>query len=203
MGDQGDRVLAGTAGDDAIIVNYAQKHWPNLHILCPLTDPKAVEIATQIGVGGTFRGNVGGTLSQATQHISGTWQVAHLSEGHFVQKGPYLAGEPAELGATAVLKNGNITILATSFPAFSQDPACFTSNNLQLENYDVIVVKSGFHFKISFAKVGFCVVADTPGLSNYVVGLFPFKQRRPIYPEDNISNPDLSTRLFLKSNIRA
>ena len=122
--------------------------------------------------------------------------VVHLGDGRFVQRGPYLAGEPADLGPTAVLTSGALTVLATSRPGFTQDPNAFESNGVNPRDFDIIVTKSGTHFKISFADIGSCIVVDTPGMTNYRPGGLPYRHRRPVYPEDDIVAPDLSARLF-------
>lgn len=201
IGDQGDRVLAGAPGDDPQIMDYARRAWPALRILAPLTDPDAVERAVAAGCGGRFRAAIGGGFSSGVAPIEAEWRVVSTGDGHFVQDGPFLAGEAAELGQTAVLEAGNITVMATAQAGFTQDPNAFRSNGLELEAFDVIVSKSGYHFKLSFGAIGPCVVADTPGLTNYKTGRFPFALRRPVYPEDDLPPFDPVARSFPPSTI--
>lgn len=196
IGDHGDRVLAGTPGDDTTILFYLREKLPSLHAVVPVTDPNAVRIAEKAGIGSEIRVAVGGAYSKGVKSFDALWQVVHLGDGEFVQKGPYLAGEPAKLGPTAVLKSGTITVLATSFPGFTQDPGAFSSNGIDFRDYDVVVSKSNSHFKISFNGIGKCFVADTPGLSNYKPGGFKYLNRRPVYPEDSIEDPLFETVVF-------
>lgn len=196
LGDQGDRVLAGAPGDATAILSEILTNWPDLKAVIPVTDPGAVAAATAAGVGHRLTYALGGRLSEMADPLEADWRVVQLGDGRFVQRGPYLAGEPADLGATAVLEHDNVTVLATSKPGFTQDPEAFASNGIDLDGYDVVVSKSGFHFRISFEGLGTCVVVDTPGLSNYAPGLFHYRLRRPCAPEDPIDSPSFEARLF-------
>lgn len=189
IGDQGDRVLAGTPGDGTFVLAHVAENWPDLSLLTPVTDPDAVAAAKAAGVGAQLDLAIGAGLSNGGTPFHARWTVLGLGDGHFIQEGPYLANEPSELGATATLRSGNVTVLATELPGFTQDPAAFRSQGLIIEQFDAVVVKSGYHFKLSFASTGDCVVADTPGISNYRPGRLPFIRRRPSFPEDAL--PDI------------
>ena len=121
--------------------------------------------------------------------------VGH-GDGRFIQQGPFHAGVSAELGDTVVLETGNVTVLVTSLPGCTQDPMAFLSNGVDPRRYDVVVSKSGYHFRLSFADTGTCLVVDTPGLSNYRPGLLSYRRRRPCYPEDPIDRPPFTAILF-------
>lgn len=196
LGDQGDRVLAGAAGDGTAIMSEIAARWHRLRAVVPVTDPDAVSAAKAAGIGSELDIAVGGRLSAGTQPFRSTWRVEALGSGRFVQDGPYLKNEPAQLGDTAVLRSGNLKVLATSLPGFTQDPAAFRSQGIDLAGQDVVVSKSGYHFKISFAAVGPCIVVDTPGISNYRPGLLPFAKRRPVHPEDAVEEPSFAAEVF-------
>jgi microcystin degradation protein MlrC len=196
IGDQGDRVLAGTPGDGVTIISELARNYPGLRAVVPVTDPQTVAAAKAVGVGAVLQRAIGGTLSEGLPSFPGWWRVAALGDGNFVQAGPYLARENARLGDTAMLQSGNLTVLATSLPGFTQDREAFRSQGIVLEQQDVVVAKSGYHFKLSFADIGPCVVADTPGISNYRPGLIPYHKRRPIYPEDQIGEPTFAPSIY-------
>ncbi|WP_422368699.1 aminotransferase class III-fold pyridoxal phosphate-dependent enzyme [Pelagibius sp.] len=202
VGDQGDRVLAGAPGDDPVAIATLATQWPELRVLAPVTDPKAVGRARALGVGNTFVGDVGALYSASAQALTRRWTVAQLGDGRFVQKGPFFAGETAEMGPSAVLTAGPLTILATSRPGMTQDTNAFLHLGLRFEDYDVVLVKSGFHFRLSFQDVGPCVVADTPGLTNYAPGRFAYAHRRPVYPEELGVVAELAPRLFSPSSCK-
>ncbi len=196
LGDQGDRVLAGTPGDGTAVLRELLTDWPDVRALVPVTDPDAVRVASDVGVGGTMSCAVGGRFSEGVTPVEADWHVLALGDGKFVQEGPFLAGEPAVLGDTALLRTGKITVLATSLPGLTQDPEAFRSQGADPAEFDVVVTKSGHHFKLSFAKTGRCIVIDTPGISNYRAGIVPFQKRRPIYPEDTVDMSDVESIVF-------
>ena len=65
-------------------------------------------------------------------------------------------------------------------------PECFTSQGIEIDELDLIVVKSGYHFKIYFSNIATPLMMDSPGLSVFRPEEFPFQKGRPIYPLDQI-----------------
>ncbi|MDA4847833.1 M81 family metallopeptidase [Hoeflea poritis] len=185
VGDQGDRVLAGAPGDGTYIARVMVEQARDVRAVIPMTDPDTVDAARVAGEGAILERAIGGGLSRGTQSLEAAWAVNRLGDGEFINKGPFMANEPSSLGPTAVLQSNNLTVLATSKPGFTQDPAAFESQGVRLNDFDLVVTKSGYHFKLSFADVGPCIVADTPGVSNYVAGTLPFRKRTDVYPEND------------------
>jgi len=198
LGDYGDRVLAGTPGDGTYILRTLATQWPELRVVAPVTAPDAVEAAKAAGSSGVLACSVGGAFSPHEEPLIAEWRVGRLGDGNFVQRGPYLAGEPAVLGDCAVLHSGNLTVLATSRPGLTQDPEAFLSNGIDPAHYDVVVVKSGFHFKLSFSGIGPCIAIGTPGLSNVEGGMFTFRKRQRMWPEVADLKPELTATVFAR-----
>ena len=44
----------------------------------------------------------------------------------------------------------------------SQDPGCYLDAGIDLDAMDLIVVKSGYHFKLAFADMGECCARPGP-----------------------------------------
>lgn len=196
LGDGGDNALAGTPGDGTAIIREILERRPRIRAVVPVTDPAVVAEAIAAGKGGTLDTCVGGKFSKGVDPVCGAWEVISLSDGRFTMAGPFLANEPAELGGTAVLRRGNLTLLVTSRPGFTQDVAAFRSQELEPGDFDVVAVKSNHHYKLSFADVGPCITVDTPGLTSYRKGSLPFVKRRPIYPDDPMTADDIAFRTF-------
>lgn len=195
LGDFGDRVLGGSAGDGTYLLHLLQRG-PAVRALVPLTDPAAVHQAQIAGPGGVIPGAIGGGVTPGEDPVPGPWTVKSLGDGRFVQRGPFLANEPAEMGPSAVLTAGGLTVLASTKPALSQDPACFLSMGEDPAGFDVVVCKSGVHFEPAFASYGATVAVDSPGLTNYVPGRFPFARRPPCWPEAPEVRPDFRVHAF-------
>lgn len=196
IGDQGDRVLAGAPGDDTFVCRTVLEAYPNFRVLAPVTDSETVELAHKLGVAGTFSGAVGAKHSLGAQPLVASFTVLAIGDSGFRQQGPFLAGEFASHGKWAVLTTKNATLVVTEKPAMSQDPAMFLNSGQDPSKFDLVVTKSGFHFKPAFERYGKCIVADTFGLTNYRPGLFPYCKRRPVYPEDDIEAFEFKVRVF-------
>lgn len=199
LGDFGDRVLGGSAGDGTYLLHLLRTR-PDLSALVPVTDPEIVRRALAAGEGAVLTAAVGGGFTPGEAPLEAQWTVRRMGDGRFVQQGPFLAHEPADMGPCAVLASGSLVILASSKPALSQDPACFLSQGEDPANFSVVVCKSGVHFAPAFAAYGRTVAVETPGLTNYVPGRFPFRRRPAYWPEDPAVRPDFVVHSYRGAN---
>jgi microcystin degradation protein MlrC len=190
LGDFGDRVLAGAPGDSLCIVQAIRQLRPDLKVVSHVFDPQVVEQAQQAGKDSTATLAVGGKISSASvgaiTPLRADWHIQALGQARFINRGPYMAGVAADLGHYAILRNGNTTVIATSKAPNVHDPEAFEALGLPIRSHDVIVLKSGLHFHLSFA--GLCTTRSvaTPGLSTADLSLLPFASARPIYPLDEV-----------------
>ncbi|MBM3546072.1 MAG: M81 family metallopeptidase [Alphaproteobacteria bacterium] len=196
LADRGDRVLAGAPGDSPEILRRLIECGSTLRSVTPVTDPASVAIARQEGVGATIRLDIGGKLTRGLSPLTLDVRVEALTDGRFVMRGPYQAGQPSSLGNTAIVTAGSHTVMLTSLSGLTQDPAAFTSQGIDLAAHDLVVAKSGYHFKLSFEGIATPLVVDTPGLTNWRPGFFPYRHARPFYPEDEIVPDGMSAALF-------
>src|SRR5262249_29602634 len=147
------------------------------------------------GVGSSVTLRVGGKFTPAEQPVEIEVRVRSLTDGRFVMRGPYQAGQASSLGETAIVA-GPLTLLLTSRAGLTQDPEAFASQGIDLLAQDLIVAKSGYHFKINFAGVATPLVVDTPGLTNWRPGLFHYVHARPFYPEDDVALDTIESKAF-------
>lgn len=196
VADQGDRVLAGAPGDSTYILERLLARPAGLKAVIPVTDPDSVAAAKRAGLGAEIELRVGGRITPGFAPVALRGRVRNLSDGYFVQAGPLQAGQASTLGETAVIESGDVTLILTSVAGMWQDRAAFESQGIALADFDLIVVKSGYHFKLSFEGIATPVIAATPGLSAYRPGFFPFRDARPFYPEDPAAVPDFQPRVF-------
>lgn len=201
LADQGDRVLAGAPGDGLHLLERLLASGLPLRGVFPVTDPDTAAAAIAAGPGAIITRPVGGTMTPGFMPLPLTLTVRHTDPvGGFVQKGPYQAGQRSTLGPCAVLEeaHGNL-ILATTAAGMTQDPAAFTAQGIDLSRFDLVVAKSGNHFKLSFAGVATPMVVATPGLSAYRPGFFPYSRSR-LWPEEpDLPLPSLRLRRFGRS----
>ncbi|WP_084617815.1 M81 family metallopeptidase [Sinorhizobium arboris] len=194
IADMGDRVLAGAPGDSTILLSAVLDHYPGLRGALTITDPAATARAAEAGLGATIRLPVGAGFTPGFKPKLITGRVEHISDGDFVLDGPFHEGEHSTMGRTVVLQvDDRIHVLLTSKPAYSHDPAAFTSQGIRLENLDFVVAKSGYHFTLNFAGRATPVHVNTPGIGYYRKGQFKY-EKSCFWPEHVIPAPVIYAR---------
>jgi len=190
LADMGDRILAGAPGDSTEILQAALERYPRLRGSASLTDPQAVNLARGAGLGASIEVEIGGRVTPGFRPYLVRAVVKHLGDGRCTLAGPFQGGEMCTMGNTAVIEiDDRLSVLLTSRPAFSHDPAVFTSQGVSLSDKDFIVVKSGYHFKLNFAAIGVPLLVRSPGVGYYEKGFFNY-QRARFWPEhDEASFP--------------
>lgn len=182
-----DNVGGGAPGDATHVLRHLlQAPKPTLIYMW---DPEASALAHKIGVGGRFSAKVGGKsgpLHGEPVSIEGT--VRLLSDGKYVHVGEYMTGTWADMGRTAVIEAGNLTLVVTSKRNLPFDPAHVTCLGLQATDYHVIVVKSAIAWRTAFESI--CkkaIVVDSPGCCGSDLHQFAYERlKRPIYPLDSL-----------------
>ncbi len=198
LADTGDRVLAGAPGDSTAIIERALARGDRLRGAVPLTDPESVEIATT-AVGAHVTLDIGGRMTPGFAPLTVSGFVAGIGDGRFMITGPFGAGEESALGRTAVLVvDDRLSILLTSKPGLTHDPAAFVSQGIDVAAQDFVVVKSGYHFKLNFAGLGTPLSLETPGIGYYTPRLLQRKKAR-FWPEHEIPAPQIRSVVYGKS----
>ena len=196
LGDQGDRVLAGAPGDSPAILAALLERAPQLRAALPIVDPAAVARCRAAGEGAVLSLSLGGAFTPGFAPLAVEGRVERLGPGRFVNRGPYMAGVPVDLGSTAVLAVGNCRLLLTSRAGLVQDPEAYESHGIYLADLDLLVAKSGNHFKLSFAGLATTVTVDSPGLSRFAPEALPFRKARPFWPLDPVDPLPLRVEAF-------
>jgi len=192
IGDFGDRVLAGAPGDSVYILDRILA-MGDRHVTIIVTDPDAYERCAAAGEGATLDITLGASLTPGLTPTTVSGRVKRLGDGSFTNRGQFMKGGVLRLGPHAVLEGDNFIALITQDAVMSQDPGCYLDAGVTLDGADIIVVKSGYHFKLAFQDYGLCVIAETPGLTGFAPETLPFKHCRPIYPLDAVT-PTMEAR---------
>ncbi|MBO9195158.1 M81 family metallopeptidase [Rhizobium sp. 16-449-1b] len=196
MADMGDRILAGAPGDSTILLAAVLERFDDLIGALTITDPASVVRAQEAGIGATITLDVGGQITPGFSPRSITGRVSHLSDGNYRLAGPFHGGEASSLGPAAILLvDERIYVLLTSKPAFSHDPAVFTSQGIDLKSLDFVVVKSGYHFTMNFEGLATPMLVSTPGVGYYRKGIFPYHKSR-FWPEHEVDGSTVRTKIF-------
>lgn len=115
--------------------------------------------------------------------------IRHLSDGKMVGRDPgSRAGMAIDLGPTAVLQVGTVTVVVISIRQQCIDPGYFENFGVSVADARTVVVKSRGHFRAGFRPYfspGQVIECDAPGLTSPNLANFEWTGfARPIYPLD-------------------
>ncbi|XID92962.1 M81 family metallopeptidase [Paenibacillaceae bacterium WGS1546] len=155
--------------------------------LIVIRDEEAAASAFRLGVGASFEGPVGGKsdkLHGEPVEIKG--KIRLLFDGRYRHAGPYMTGHQADMGRTAVLECGQLTVVLTEKRVPPWDLGHVRSVGLWPEDYQLIVVKSAIAWQTAFGSFAKRVIhVDSPGCCSANLRHFEYRRvRRPIYPLD-------------------
>ncbi len=196
--DAADAPSSGSSGDsNAIISAMIAADYPH-SILAPIADPAAAARAHELGVGAVFRMGIGGAHDPRFTPIELEWTVESLADG--TMKCETWKYEPT-IGPTAVLKSGNLTLVATTETVMLVDRALFFKVGLDPKDFHSTIVKSP-HCEPAFfddwVEANFNV--DAPGsTSANLKTLGHTVCSRPIYPLEMDTVFDPKTEIFSRT----
>lgn len=192
---EGSDNVGGGAPADATFVLAELTDIPQKALIV-IRDPKAVNIAVHAGIGGGFECEVGGksdTLHGNPVAVKG--KVRGLFDGHYRHVGPYMKGQQAEMGVTAVVECGQLTLVLTEKRVPPWDVGHVRSVGLWPGDFKIIVAKSALAWQTAFGTFARHVIhVDSPGCCNANLAHFSYQHvLRPNYPLDEHPQPRIST----------
>ena len=202
IAEPADNIGGGAPGDGTGLLRaFLALGVPNAGLA--LTDPEAVEAARLWAVArgakplsfplpGPVRLAVGGRRSSLDAGpVELECEVLSLSEGRFelLDKNSHLAsatGDFFEMGACAVVRSGNLTLLLTSRPTPPMDLGQWTSQGIDPGSFSYLGVKAAVAHRGAYEPIAARLLsADTPGPCTSLLETLHFQRvRRPVYPLD-------------------
>ena len=185
LADHTDNTGGGAPGDSTeILRTFLDLHLSDA-LLLYLVDVEAVEMAHAAGVGSRLRMMLGGK-SDARQGppIDVEVEVAALSDGRFKYDGPMYAGLTGNLGRSAWLRIGGVSVLVVSKREQPLDAAFARSLGIDCEAMRYIAVKSAVHFRSGFERFAASIHnVDAAGILVHDFTKLAYrKRRRPLFP---------------------
>jgi microcystin degradation protein MlrC len=156
-------------------------------------DPALAAEAHELGKGARFLARFNRDRRQAPWErwdlpFEAEAEVVGLSDGRFIGKLGLLQGRKVNLGASAALRIGGLTVVLISARSQTADPMFFEMFGIDIGKAMTVVVKSRGHFRAGF-RPWFppeqVKEVDTGGLTSPVLERLPFEGLcRPSYPLD-------------------
>jgi microcystin degradation protein MlrC len=110
--------------------------------------------------------------------------VMALSEGDFTYDGPMYAGLTGNMGRSAWLKQGGVSVVVVNAKEQPLGPAFARTLGIHCEQMKYIAVKSAAHFRASFGRfAGTIINVDAQGIQTHDFSRLPYRKRtRPFFP---------------------
>lgn len=165
IADTQDNPGAGGASDtvgllEALVRNDAQDA-----VFGMLYDPAAAKAAHEAGLDSEIELSIGASTGQEGHvPLTAAFTVAALSDGTLTGTGPMKKGMSYDLGPTALLRTGGVSVVVTSGKAQVNDQSLLRHLGIELERQKILAIKSSVHFRADFTDLaGEILVATAPG----------------------------------------
>lgn len=156
-------------------------------------DPELAAEAHALGTGARFKARFNRSRGNAPWEqwdvpFEAEAEVVGLTDGHFVGRLGLFQGRSVDVGMSAALRIGGITVVVISARNQTADPMFFEMFGLDIGTARTVVVKSRGHFRAGFLPwfpPSQVKEVDTGGVTTPVIEKLPFEGLpRPCYPLD-------------------
>ena len=189
LGDSADATTSGAPGDSTLVLRELAKYaWPR-PALVTLVAPDVVAQAHSLGIGAIRTTALGGVRDACfSQPLRLTTEVVRLFNARFVLSGHLGRNLPIDMGPSAVLRHGNVFVVATarSGPHFA--PELFRAAGLDPFGASVLVAKSPCGFRAAYeGKAARILMVRAPGCAPADFWRYEYKHiPRPLWPWDEM-----------------
>jgi microcystin degradation protein MlrC len=187
LADHADNTGGGSPGDSTEILRTFLELDLQDAVLLYMVDPEVVEIAHAAGVGQTVSVAVGGKSDPIQgPPVPMEAQVMALSNGDFTYDGPMYAGLTGNMGRSAWLKQGGVSVVVVNAKEQPLGPAFARTLGIHCEQMKYIAVKSAAHFRASFGRFAETIInVDAQGIQTHDFAKLPYRKRtRAFFPID-------------------
>jgi len=187
--DSGDNTSSGAPGYNTYVLRQALAANPSKKVLfASICDQPTYDSLAEVEIGGTAHVELGVGINELSTPVP--MDVTILSRGEVVR--PLGVGSESGysvFGAAAVchINGTNIDVVIANHRQYYAYPINYKLAGIDVNDYDVIVVKLGYIFPYLKSIAKFYVMSLTDGATPQDTKRIPFKRiMRPMYPIDEI-----------------
>ena len=127
-----------------------------------INDAESAEACHAAGEGAEIALKLGGKSDGVPVHVQA--RVLRLTDGRFTCTGPMAAGNPADLGPSALIGIGRVKVLVVSRKMQALDQAMFRHAGIEPAAEQILALKSSVHFRADFQPIAQeVIVVAAPG----------------------------------------
>lgn len=162
LADTQDNPGGGGHGDTTELLSELVRQKAQNALVCLINDAESAAACHAAGVGATVSLSLGGKsdgLPFACEAV-----VEKLTDGVFTLTGPMGAGNPGNLGPTALIAVGGVRVIVSSRKMQALDQAIIRHVGVEPSSCAILALKSSVHFRADFGDwVEKTIVAIAPG----------------------------------------
>ncbi len=162
LADTQDNPGGGGHGDTTELLSELVHQRAKGAVVCLINDAESVAACIRAGVGGTASLSLGGK-SDGMPYAC-TARVEKLANGVFTLTGPMGAGNPGNIGPTALIDIDGVRVIVASRKMQALDQAILRHVGIEPADCPIIALKSSVHFRADFGPIAErIIVAIAPG----------------------------------------
>ncbi|HVY16426.1 MAG TPA: M81 family metallopeptidase [Rhodopila sp.] len=162
LADTQDNPGGGGHGDTTELLSELVGQKAKGAVVCLINDAESVAACVKAGVGQTVSLSLGGKSDGMP--FACTARVERLTDGTFTLTGPMGAGNPGNLGPTALIDVDGVRVVVTSRKMQALDQAILRHVGIEPADCPIIALKSSVHFRADFGPIAErVIVAIAPG----------------------------------------
>lgn len=162
LADTQDNPGGGGHGDTTELLAELVRQGARNAVVCLINDADSVAACVAAGVGAQVGLSLGGKSDGIPFACSA--RVERLTDGVFTLTGPMGAGNPGNLGDTALIDVGGVKVMVASRKMQALDQAILRHAGIEPAACGIIALKSSVHFRADFGPLAETViVAIAPG----------------------------------------
>jgi microcystin degradation protein MlrC len=187
LADHADNTGGGAPGDSTeVLRTFIERDLPD-SLLLYLVDPQVALEAHAAGVGSRRQFSLGAKSDpRQGQPVVAEAEVMAVSDGEFAYDGPMFAGLTGNMGPSAWLKIGGVSVVVVTARQQPLDPAFARLLGIDCRQMRHICVKSAAHFRSGFEQLAGAIYnIDTQAILTHDLAQLHYRRRRrPMYPLD-------------------
>ncbi len=162
LADTQDNPGGGGHGDTTELLAELVRQQAKGAVVCLINDAESAAVCHAAGIGATVELSLGGKSD--AMPFACTARVVALTDGVFTLTGPMGAGNPGNLGDTALVDIQGVRVIVASRKMQALDQAILRHVGIEPANCAIIALKSSVHFRADFGPIAEqVIVAIAPG----------------------------------------
>jgi microcystin degradation protein MlrC len=190
LADTQDNPGGGGHGDTTGLLAELIRQGAQGAVVALINDAESAAACHAAGVGAEIALSLGGKSDGAPLPV--TARVLRLTDGRFTCTGPMTGGNRTDLGPSALIGIGGVSVIVTSRKTQAYDQALLRHVGLEPSAQKILALKSSVHFRADFQPIAAEVlVVAAPGPVVADPATLPFRHLRPglrLRPGDNARN---------------